>query len=80
MENNIGKNIQAIRKQMQLSQDALARKADIKLTTLFKIEQGRTKNPSVWCMHKIAKALNVSIETLLGKVIYINEEKLTDDV
>jgi len=45
-----------------LTQDDLAKKADIKYTTLSKIESGVVTKPTVHIMAKIAKALGVSIE------------------
>ena len=49
----------------RFTQDDLARKADIKYTTLTKVESGVVNKPSVQTMAKIAKALGVSIEDLL---------------
>lgn len=61
----IGDNIKRLRKKKGLSQDNLARKADIPYTTLTKIESNVVKRPSVQNVHKIAKALGVEIEVLL---------------
>ena len=61
----IGDNIRRLRKKKNLSQDNLARKADIPYTTLTKIESKVVKNPSILNMAKIAKALDVKIEDLL---------------
>jgi len=41
------------------------KKADIKYTTLMKVESGAVNKPSVQTMAKIAKALGVSIEDLI---------------
>ncbi|HOQ17756.1 MAG TPA: helix-turn-helix transcriptional regulator [Defluviitaleaceae bacterium] len=69
MENNqgnkLGKKIKKLRTDLGLSQDELARKADIPYTTLTKIETGVIKKPSVYVVAKIAKALNISIEELI---------------
>jgi len=43
----------------------LAKKADIKYTTLMKVESGAVNKPSVQTMAKIAKTLGVSIEDLI---------------
>jgi len=48
-----------------LSQDELARKADVSYATLAKIETGVIKKPSVYVVAKIAKALKISIEDLI---------------
>ncbi len=69
MENNqgnkLGKKIKKLRTGLGLSQDELARKADVPYTTLTKIETGVIKKPSVYIVAKIAKALNISIEELI---------------
>jgi transcriptional regulator with XRE-family HTH domain len=61
----IGKNIKGIRTKQGLSQDDLARKAELKYSTLAKIKGDFVKKPGVQMMAKIAKALGVSIENLL---------------
>ena len=61
----IGNNIKELRKKKAISQDALARIANIPYTTLVKIESSIVKNPSVQNIAKIAKALDVNIEKLL---------------
>ena len=61
----IGKNIKKIRQRNKLSQEKLARLTDISLNTLTKIESGFTKKPSIQTIHKIAKALGVSIDGLV---------------
>ena len=53
------------RTKLGLTQDDLAKKADIKYTTLMKVESGTVNKPSVQTMAKIAKALGVSIEDLI---------------
>jgi len=64
-KNNIGDNIKKLRAKLDLTQDDLARKSDVKYTTLSKIESGVVTKPTVHIMAKIAKALNASIEELL---------------
>ena len=61
----IGDNVKKLRKKNGLTQDALARKADIPYTTLTKLESNVVKKPSVQTIAKIAKALNVSMEELI---------------
>ncbi len=61
----IGDNIKKFRKKRSLSQDKLARAADIPYTTLIKIESNIVKKPSVQNIAKIARALNISIEKLI---------------
>ncbi|MDP3997009.1 MAG: helix-turn-helix transcriptional regulator [bacterium] len=61
----ISENIKKKRAKLGLTQDDLAKKADIKYTTLMKVESGTVNKPSVQTMAKIAKALDVSIEDLI---------------
>jgi len=61
----IGENIKRLRTKQGLSQDDLARKADLKYSTLAKIEGDFVKKPGVQMVVKIAKTLGVSVEDLL---------------
>ena len=61
----ISENIKKARTKLGLTKDDLAKKADIKYTTLMKVESGAVNKPSVQTMAKIAKALGVSIEELI---------------
>ena len=61
----IGENIKRLRARQGLSQDDLAKKAELKYSTLAKIEGDFDKKPGVQIMAKIAKVLGVSIEDLL---------------
>lgn len=63
---NLGQKIQKLRKEKGMSQDELARKADIPYTTLTKIEIGVIKKPSVFAVAKIAEALEMSLDELMG--------------
>jgi len=61
----IGENIKRLRTKQGISQDDLARKADLKYSTLAKIEGDFVTKPGVQMIAKIAKALGVSMEDLL---------------
>lgn len=61
----IGENIKRLRTKQGLSQDDLARKADLKYSTLAKIEGDFVTKPGVQMIAKIAKVLGVSVEDLL---------------
>ena len=61
----IGENIKKLRIKQGLSQDDLARKAELKYSTLAKIEGDFVKKPGVQMVAKIAKAFGVSVEDLL---------------
>lgn len=58
-------NIKRVRNELNLTQEQLSKKADISYTSLTKIETGVIKDPSVYTIAKIAKAFDVSIESLL---------------
>ncbi len=61
----IGENIKRLRTKQGLSQDDLARKAELKYSTLAKIEGDFVTKPGVQMIAKIAKVLGVSVEDLL---------------
>lgn len=63
-DDNLGLKIKKLRKKQGLSQDELARKADIPYTTLTKIEIGVIKNPSFDSVSKIAEALGITLDDL----------------
>ena len=64
-EKIISENIKKLRAKFGLTQDDLAKKADIKYTTLTKVGSSAVNRPSVQTMAKIAKALGVNIEELI---------------
>jgi transcriptional regulator with XRE-family HTH domain len=61
----LAENIRRLRKKMGLSQEKLARLADISNNTLIKIEQEVAKEPTITTVTKIASALGVSIDELV---------------
>lgn len=63
---NIADNIRKARKKAGLSQDKLAREADVAYNTVVKIESGENKNPTIETLRSIAKALNVSVDDLIN--------------
>ena len=50
---------------MGLSQEKLARLADVSNNTIINIEAGRQDNPTIDTLKKVAKALDVSVEELI---------------
>ena len=60
------KNLAKIRKQKNWSQEKLAREAGISYNTLIKIERDGIKNPKIETVIKLAKALSISIDELVG--------------
>ena len=63
----LAKNIRNLRIKKGLSQEKLARLADISNNTLVKIEMGMAKEPTITTVIKIANALDVSIDELVGR-------------
>lgn len=53
------------RKEKSLSQDKLARLADVAHATIIKIESGGIQSPTIDTVQKIAKALGVSLDDLM---------------
>jgi len=61
----IGDKIKAWRKKKDLTQDALAKKANIPYTTLAKIESNVIQNPSLQTITKIERGLDVYLDDLV---------------
>jgi len=59
----LGKRIQKLRKERELTQEELAEKLNISRTHMGHIEQGR-KAPSLKLMDKIARVLKVKVQEL----------------
>jgi len=62
---NITKNLRKLRKAKGLSQEKVARLADVVNNTIIKIEAGKNQNPTLDTLKKIAKALEVSVDDLI---------------
>lgn len=60
------KNLAKLRIAKRLTQEGLARKANISYHTLIKLEKERIKNPTIDTAIKLAKALEVSIDELIS--------------
>ena len=61
----IGDKIKQLRNKQGLTQDELARKADLPYTTLTKIESNVITKPTIQTVIKIAKGLGISIDDLI---------------
>lgn len=64
-KNNIAKTVKRLREKAGLSQEKLARLADVSNNTLINIEAGKQDNPTIETLKKIAGALNTPIENLI---------------
>ena len=63
---NLAKNVKRLREAKGLSQERLARLADVANNTLIKMETGENKNPTLETLKKVAKALGVSVDDLIN--------------
>jgi transcriptional regulator with XRE-family HTH domain len=58
------KRIRDLRNKKGLSQEKLARLANVSFTTVVKIESGESKHPTIQTMAGIAKVLGISLDDL----------------
>jgi len=64
---NLEKRIKEFRSKLNMSQDQLAKKANIPFSTLVKIEVGYTPNPSVKTLMKITDIFGIDLNELVGR-------------
>lgn len=69
-EVGLGKSIQRARQSAGLTQQQLCQRAELSYSTLAKIERGAIKSPSIFTIQRIATAIGISLNELLG----INEK------
>lgn len=62
---NLSRKVKQLREKMDLSQEKLARLADVSNNTVINIEAGKQDNPTIDTLKKVAKALGVSVEDLI---------------
>ena len=62
---NLANNIKKLREAKGLSQEKLARLADVANNTLIKMESGENQNPTLVTLKKVAKAFGVSVDNLI---------------
>lgn len=63
---NIGERIAQLRKQHNLSQDELAKKAEVSRTIIGNYERN-ANTPSIEVVIKLAKVFNVSVDYIIGE-------------
>ena len=71
IKEKIGQRIRALRKELSLSQEALALKAEVDRTYITDVENGH-RNVSIEILEKIISALNVSIAMFFDDNIFKN--------
>lgn len=62
---DLSKKVKQLREKVGLSQEKLARLADVSNNTVINIEAGKQVNPTIETLKKLAKALDVPAEDLL---------------
>ena len=65
MATDLGERLRTLRKERGLSQEALARRADIGLRGYGDLELGHATDPHISTLRGIARALDVSVEDLV---------------
>ncbi len=63
----LSQNIKKYRKKLGLTQEALAKKADISYNTVIKLESEGITDPRMETLKKLAVALGISIDSLVGR-------------
>jgi len=64
-KNNLAKKVKQLREKLGLSQEKLARLADVSNNTIINIEAGKQDNPTIDTLKKVAKALDIPVEDLI---------------
>lgn len=64
---NLDKNIKYYLKKNEMQVQELIEKTQIHPSVMFKILNGTTKDPKISTIIKISKALNISVNTLIGE-------------
>ena len=63
----LAENIKKYRSKIGLTQEALARKANISYNTIIKLESKGITDPRMQTLKKLADALGVSLDHLVGR-------------
>lgn len=64
---DLGKRVRDERKALNLSQEALARRADVSLNLINRVERGETRDPHYSTLVSLANALSMSVSELIGE-------------
>ena len=76
---NTGERIRDLRKERKLNQDQLAELASLNRVTIAKYESGKVE-PGAQALVRIADALEVSVDELLGRSEMDPKQQLEEDV
>lgn len=64
-ESSIAKIVKKYRENKSLSQEKLARLANVSNNTIVNIEAGKQNNPTIETLKRITKALNIDVSELI---------------
>ena len=64
-ESNISKIVKKHRENKELSQEKLARLANVSNNTIVNIEAGKQNNPTIETLKRIARALDIDVSELI---------------
>ncbi len=62
---NLARKVKQLLEKLDLSQEKLARLADVSNNTIINIEAGKQDNPTIDTLKKVAKALDIPVEDLI---------------
>ena len=62
---NLARKVKQLREKLGLSQEKLARLADVSNNTIINIEAGKQDNPTIDTLKKVAKALGIPVEDII---------------
>jgi len=65
LSSKLSQIIKKLREEKGLSQEKLARLADVSNNTIVNIEAGKQDNPTIETLKSIAKALEISVDELI---------------
>ncbi|WP_298944635.1 helix-turn-helix transcriptional regulator [uncultured Microbacterium sp.] len=65
--NHLASSVRQVRRKARLTQEALAQRAGISISTVRNLEQGVVVDPGVFQVAAIARALETSIDELLSE-------------
>lgn len=66
-EMDLGESVRLARERRGWGQNDLAKRAELNQSTLQRIESGRSADPGVSLVLKIARALGITVEDLVGR-------------
>jgi transcriptional regulator with XRE-family HTH domain len=69
MSHSVNDSLRRARKAAGWTQQKLAQEAGISLVVITKIEQGFTKDPAMSSLVKMADAMGLSIDALIGRTV-----------